>query len=132
PVRGADAVAGVGEVLRVPAGLRAVLGDRVAGELAAVGAELGDPTEGGDGERRVGPGGAGRLHEAVGRPARRGRAVGDALEVPVVGVVGGVLLPVVGAGRVAAGAVVWHVEVAEGRGVGEGQAVDERADGVAV
>ena len=53
PGRAEDAVAGVGEPLPVAAGLRAVLGDREAGEFAAVGAELRDPADHRDREHRL-------------------------------------------------------------------------------
>ena len=73
------------------------------------------------GDRQVGLGAAGLgLADKSVHRLPVARTVGDALVVPVAGVVGGVRLPVVGVGRVAAFPVDGQVQVGELRGGGEG------------
>ncbi len=129
---GADAVTGIGKPLPVGPGLRAVLGDREAGELGPIGADLGDPFDHrhrqhglGIGRPRVGDEGIAAL---AGRRAR----LGDALVVPVVAAVVGVQLPVVARGVVAAVAIERAVEVVQLGGARVRHAVDVGIDRTAV
>ena len=110
---GADAVAGVGVPLPVVAGLGAVLGDREAGELAAVGSQPGHPVDGRDGHRRLRARGTCAGDEGVAHLARSRARRRHALVVPVVAAVVGVQLPVRPGGVVPAVTVERHVQVAQ-------------------
>src|SRR5262249_60215193 len=97
---GVNAVAPVG-VVRVGGLLRAVLGDREAAEVRAVGPELGGPVEQVEGDTGLGAAGFGIADPRV-HALAVARAGGDALEEPVAGVVGGVRHKGVGVRCVAA------------------------------
>ena len=129
-VAGAHPVAGVGVPLRVIAGLRAVLGDGVAGELAPVRAERRDVVDDRDRDHRLCMAGTGRGHEVVAALPSGAARIADALEVPVLPAIVRVQLPVVARRVVAAVPVDRHVQVGELRGRRIGHAVDVGVDGV--
>ena len=79
----ADAVAGIREPLRVVAGLRAVLGDGVAGQLGPVGPSFAMQSIMGIVIIGWAPAGLRRRDEVVAALAGRAAGFADALEVPV-------------------------------------------------
>jgi hypothetical protein len=110
---GSDTVARVGKPLPVVAGLRPVLRDRKACELAPARAQSGDPADRGNGQHRFGIGRARSGEERIPPLAGSGAAVADALKVPVVAAVVGVRLPVVPSRVVAAVPVERAVQVVQ-------------------
>ncbi len=102
---GADAIACVGEPLPVGSSLRAILGDRKAGKLAAIRADLRHPLDGRYRQHRLRIGRPRVGDESVAAFTRSRAALGDALVVPIVAAVVGVQLPVVASGVVPAVAV---------------------------
>src|SRR5262249_8390612 len=96
------------------------------------GANLGDVLDDRNGDHRFGAGGAAVRDEIVAALAGGGARVADALEVPVLAAIVGVLLPVVTRCVVAAVAMEWCVQVLQLRGRGVRDPVDSLADGVAI
>ena len=130
-VAGAAAVAGIGHPLRVVAGLRAVLGNRVAGQLGAVGAQARDPADGRNRHGRLGPGPLGVGDEVVAALACGRTGFGNALEVPVLTAIVRVDLPVVPRGVVAAVSIQRRVEIRQLRRCRVSHAIDVGVDGPA-
>src|SRR5262249_31039873 len=127
---GVDAVAPVG-VERIGGLLWAVFVDGKAAEVAAVGTGLGGQVEEVEGDTRLGAAGLGVVDPGVDALAVA-RAGGNALEVPVVGVIGGVLNEAVGVGGIAAVTIERQMEIAELHRGGESAAVDIGVDGLDV
>ncbi len=126
------AIARIGEPLPVVAGLRAVLGNRETGELAAIGADPGHPVDRGHRQHRLGAGRFCVRDERVAAFAGCRAPIGDALVVPVVAAVVGVQLPVVARGVVSTLPVERGVEVVQLGGCRVGNAVDVGVDRTAV
>src|ERR1035441_8157850 len=128
----AVSVACVGHPLGVASGLRAIFVNGIAGEFASTGPQFGRPADHGDGQQRLGAAILAVGNEVVRRRRRDGRAFVDALEVPIRCMVVRVELPVVARLRVATGPVQGEIAVRQLVRGGEGDAVDEGADRMAV
>ena len=118
--------------MRIAAGLRAILLDRIAGEFAAAGPKLGWPANHGDGQQRLRAAVLAVGHEIVRRRRRRGRAVIDALEIPIRAMIMRVKLPVIPRLRIASRPIHSEIPIRQLVRGGEGDAIDEGADRVPV
>ena len=126
-----NAVAGVRHV-GIGLLLRAIFGDREARELLALRADLREPVDHWDRQHRLGAARAGVCNEGIASFAGSSVRLRNALEVPVVGAVIGVLLPVVAARVVAAHAIGRGAKVTKLGGRGVGESIDPGIDLVAI
>ena len=110
-------------------GLRTVFRDGIAGEITATGRELRHPADHGNGQNGLRATGLAAGHKIVRRTRRRVGAVGNALEEPVGAAIMRVELPVVAGFGIAARTVEGRVQLCQGAGTGERNAVDQRVDG---
>ena len=123
-----DSVARIREPLPIIPGLCAIFGNRKAGELASISAEFCDPVQQRNSQHRLRVGGFRTGDESVAAFARHRACVADALKVPILRPVVGVLQPVVAARVISAIAIEWHVEVAQRRRARVCDAVNVRVD----
>ena len=128
---GLHPVAGIREV-GVGALLGTVLGDGEAAQFGAVRAKFGDPADCRDSHHRRCPGGFGGRDKGIRTPAGSRIVVTDAFKEIIRGLVVGIKLPVVAGRVVAAHAIERDIEVCQRVGIPICNAVDQRADRMAI
>ena len=97
-------------------------------QLAAAGAQLGDPADHGDGQHRLGARAFAHGEERVTALAGDGAGIADTFEIPVLTAVVSVSLPVVAGGVVATVSIEHAVKVRECGSASVGDAVYVRID----